>query len=159
MNREVISAIAELIGAIGVIVSLLYLAAQIRQNTRFTRAATLQAAAAQASEIHRSLSEDSETARIFRVGLSDPAQLDVDESVRFLSMLSQLFRGYESMFVQYKAGTVDELSWRAWRAGMAGVLRSPGAAHFWKVRGLAYRSDFQVAVAEAGPEGFPRPDA
>ena len=39
MNWDAIGAIAERLGAIGVVVSLLYLATQIRQNTKSVRAA------------------------------------------------------------------------------------------------------------------------
>jgi hypothetical protein len=43
MNWEAVAAIGELLGATGVIVSLLYLAVQVRQNTRQTRLAAQQA--------------------------------------------------------------------------------------------------------------------
>ena len=42
MNWEAIGAIGEVLGAIGVIVTLGYLAIQIRQNTKVTKAATAQ---------------------------------------------------------------------------------------------------------------------
>ena len=42
MNWDAIGAIAELLGAVGVIASLIYLATQIRQNTRSVRGATYQ---------------------------------------------------------------------------------------------------------------------
>jgi hypothetical protein len=42
MNWEALGASAELLGAIGVIVTLLYLAAQIRQSLKDTRAEALQ---------------------------------------------------------------------------------------------------------------------
>ena len=40
MNWEAIGAIGEILGAIAVLVTLVYLAAQIRQNSRFVKAAT-----------------------------------------------------------------------------------------------------------------------
>ncbi len=42
MNWDAIGAIAELLGAVGVIASLVYLATQLRQNTRATRASAYQ---------------------------------------------------------------------------------------------------------------------
>ncbi len=42
MNWEAISAIGELLGALGVLASLIYLAVQIRDNTRSIQAASLQ---------------------------------------------------------------------------------------------------------------------
>jgi hypothetical protein len=43
VSLEAINAVAQLIAAMGVIVSLFYLAAQIRQNTRSTRAMVVDA--------------------------------------------------------------------------------------------------------------------
>jgi len=43
VNLETISAIAQIVAAIGVIASLFYLAAQIRQNTRSQRAVVVDA--------------------------------------------------------------------------------------------------------------------
>ena len=40
MNWDAIGAIGETLGAIAVVVTLIYLAAQIRQNSRFVKAAT-----------------------------------------------------------------------------------------------------------------------
>ena len=40
MNWEAIATIAEIVGAVGVIASLIYLAAQIRQSTKVSRAET-----------------------------------------------------------------------------------------------------------------------
>ena len=47
MNWEAISAIGEILGAAGVIITLAYLAAQIRQNTKVSRGATRQDLAGQ----------------------------------------------------------------------------------------------------------------
>ena len=43
MNWEALSAIGELVGAVGVVATLFYVAVQVRQNTRAVRAATLNA--------------------------------------------------------------------------------------------------------------------
>ena len=43
MNWDAIGAIAELLGAVGVIASLVYLAGQIRQNSRLVRSSTTSA--------------------------------------------------------------------------------------------------------------------
>ena len=157
MNWEAVGAIAELLGALGVIVSLIYLAAQIRQNTRSACSASFQAAAAEAGQIYRVIAENSEAARVFRIGMQEPTKLDSDEMVRFVSLLASMFRGYENMFVQYQNRKVDEASWAAWRTSMVTALESPGGSCFWKARGRSFRQDFQRLVAESAPENFPEP--
>ena len=157
MDWNAIAAIAELLAAVGVIASLVYLATQIRQNTRTTRAASFQSAASEAAQDYRLIAGDAEVARIFRVGLIDPDQLTDDESVRFLMVMSAIFRGYENLFVQHRYGTAEEDSWAAWRSSLQASLAAPGAARFWGARGGVFREDFQALVAESAPVGFPEP--
>jgi hypothetical protein len=157
MNWDAIGAVAELVGAAGVIVSLVYLAGQIRQSTRSSRAATFHAVAAEASHLYRTIAGDSESARIFRQGMREPESLTEDDLVRFSAMLSSAFRGLENMFVQYRQGTIDEESWQAWRRSLLQILEQPGAARVWQLRGDVFREDFQHLVNELARADFPRP--
>lgn len=60
MNWEAVGAIGEVIGAIGVIVTLAYLAIQIRQNSAVVRSATRQAISTTQAEIGYRLAENPE---------------------------------------------------------------------------------------------------
>ena len=157
MNWSAIAAIAETLAAIGVIASLVYLATQIRQNTRSTRASAFQSAASEAAQDYRLIAGSTETAGIFRIGLQEPDSLTEDESVCFLMAMSAIFRGYENLFVQHRYGTAEEASWAAWRSSLKSMLEAPGAARFWEARGNVFRNDFRTLVAEAAPPGFPGP--
>ena len=159
MNWDAIAAVAELIAAVGVIASLIYLATQIRQNTRSTRAAAFQGAITEGGHIYRMIAENSEAAQIFRNGLVEPDKLTNDELFRFLMMLSSSFRGYENFFAQHLYGTADDTSWEAWVESIRSLLRSPGVALFWKTRGNVFRKDFQAFVAAEAPADFPEPGA
>ena len=70
----------------------IYLAGQIRQNTRSSQAATFHAVAAEAGHLYRSIAGDSELARIFRQGMREPEKLNEDDLIRFSAMLSSAFR-------------------------------------------------------------------
>ena len=60
MNWDALGAIAELLGAAGVIASLLYLAVQVRQNTRQTRLAAQQATVRELGVALRAQAQDRE---------------------------------------------------------------------------------------------------
>ena len=75
MNWDAIGAIAETLGAVGVIASLVYLATQIRQNTRTVRSATYQSLNGVALQSQGNLAYDGETAEIVRKGMQDGSQL------------------------------------------------------------------------------------
>ncbi len=62
MNWDAVGAMAELVGAIGVIASLIYLAIQIRQNTRSLQANTFQTVADSSGQRLMTLAQNDELA-------------------------------------------------------------------------------------------------
>ena len=89
MNWDAIGALAELLGALGVIVSLAYLAVQIRQNTaqigeqsRELRLAAIDAIAQSFSRFRDPLIRDPELAALWLRGIADYDGLDEVEQVR-----------------------------------------------------------------------------
>jgi hypothetical protein len=64
VKLEIINALAQLIAAVGVIVSLFYLAVQIRQNTRSMRAMVVNSLAQSIADVIRPMAEDRELMRV-----------------------------------------------------------------------------------------------
>ena len=95
MNWTAIGAIGEILGAAGVIITLVYLARQVRQNTRATKLSTAQSIATAARDWNRPLLLDPELAWTFQVGTEDPTQLDEKEQARFIELCFSLFRMFE----------------------------------------------------------------
>ena len=91
MNWEAIGAIAELTGALAVFLTLVYLAVQIRQNTKALQGTTLNAITAQTGEELKWASEQTDVSRMTRqlailitllMFLSPPALADDAADVR-----------------------------------------------------------------------------
>jgi len=74
MNWDAIAAIAEVVGAISVVVTLAYLATQIRQNTQSNRNVTLQTIHTQNSDWLSAL-VDADIARLFRTGQQNSKEI------------------------------------------------------------------------------------
>ena len=83
MNWDAIGALGEVIGAIAVFITLVYLTFQIRLNTKSVKAAAVQAAMTSASSTYAALAYDAEMSRIYWEGLSDFKSLPRDERRRF----------------------------------------------------------------------------
>ena len=98
MNWEAIGAVGEVGGAIGVIVTLIYLATQIRQNTRTIRLTAYDSFQRSVSEAQRSIASDPELSRINRTGLDTPDELDAAEQERFRLLLYSVFIGFQQNF-------------------------------------------------------------
>lgn len=78
MNWEMVAAIAETVGAAGVIGSVLYLAAQVRHGARATRRATAHHLNQSNRDLWAQLAADKGVARVWRTGLLDYNSLDED---------------------------------------------------------------------------------
>ena len=141
MSLEDLGNIGEFVAAIGVIVSLVYLAAQIRQNTKTVRTSTYQAVLDYSSRVNELVLSNPHVERIYRVGRRDLAQLHEDERPQFRLLLAHIMNMYETMFLQYRRGTLDEEYWNARMVGLRAVLSQPGIRAHWlgvREQGLTY---------------------
>ena len=153
MTLQDLGNVGEFIGAVGVFVSLVYLALQIRQNTenlsqntRSVRAASFHATSSLLAQFMSMLNGDAELSRIFRAGLEDPNSLDPDARDRFMNTLIQLFSYYQDVFHQHHEGLLDAELWESRRTNIASYLRTHGVQEFWKERGNLYTQSFRALV-------------
>ena len=101
MNREAIGAVGEMLGAIGVIVTLGYLAVQIRQNTRSVRASSYHAVVTNLSNLAADMGRDAPVADLFVRGVSDLQALSPTEQGQFAFLCLSVFRNYENLFYHF----------------------------------------------------------
>lgn len=126
MNWDALAAIAELLGAAGVIASLLYLAVQVRQNTRQTRLAAQQATVQELGVALRAQAQDREWAELLSRGLEAIDNLDKVERVQFLSHVGSILRLYESAYLHFQEGTLDPRFWHGFERAITDVIGYPG---------------------------------
>jgi hypothetical protein len=158
MNWEALGAIGEIVGAVAVVVTLGYLAVQIRQNTSSVRASTFQESATRAADLTRAIAEQKELARILLTGLGGLEQLEDDaDRLRFVSLLHALFRDYEDLFFQYRAGTISSESWEPRRYSLRNILPNPGFTPFWELRRLYFTESFRQFVESERETAEPLP--
>lgn len=143
MSLEQASYLGQIVGAVAVIASLLFVGVQLRQNTQAVRASTSQAHAAVYHGIIASIVDSGEFAGIWRRGLADSASLDPDERVRFVSFVSTLFRFYESSLVQWSRGQLDREHWDTVAQQAISLRGQPGIAEWWRLRRGWHSKRFQ----------------
>jgi hypothetical protein len=135
LNWEAVGAIAELLGAMGVIASLIYLAFQIRQNTQSSKAATFQSVTSDALQYALTISDNEELTRILRLGSETQDRLPEDDYRRFQQLVRVYLRFHDNIFYQYRIGTLDEGQWSGYRHSLRLVLSSPGIRSWWRAGG------------------------
>jgi hypothetical protein len=152
MSLEDLGNIGEFVAAVAVVVSLLYLAVQIRQGAASVRATMFLTSSANQSEMASHVVQDAELARIYRVGQRDFESLTEDEQIRFITYFATLFRTYEQMFQQDRMGLLDPEVWEGRREAMLRFLRRPGVQTMWRFRRHAFSKSFRDLVDAARRE-------
>lgn len=148
MTLEDLGNIGEIVGAIGVVVSLAYLAFQIRQNTRFMRSASFQEAIRDVISITDALSTDRELSRIYWKGLADFESLEQDERRRFSAYLVGLFRRFEVIVYQTRQGALDASSWEGVMQTAVITVSRPGGRAWWTQAQDLFSKEFRTYVDE-----------
>jgi hypothetical protein len=137
-----LGSIGEFLGALGVIISLIYLAVQIRQNTRSLRASTQQAVLDTQSNFSMLLLHNDNVARVFRVGIEDLGELSDDERIQLDTLLITAFRIFQNLYLQHESSMIEEELWDGYRRNMLWYMRRPGVLDWWKSRKGLYSPAF-----------------
>jgi hypothetical protein len=146
MDITALAAWGAFLGGIAVVVSLVYLAGQIRQNSKLLRASTASSTTAMNSDFSGLVVQDSEVARIFREGLADRSSLAADDMQRFNFLVSMAFSGWNQQY-QFRAdGVIGPGVWETRMLTMRRVLRLPGYRLWWTKNRDLYPGDFRNLV-------------
>ena len=151
MNWEAVGALGQIVGAIAVVVSLVYLAIQVRQNTAAIAAQAAHDALAAVREFNQHLMVNPPMARIFRIGQEDPSALTESELEQFVHIVFTFFKTAEAVHAQSMKGTLDAETWRAWEWVFMAWGQSPGFAAYWSIRRGLFTPAFQ-ALYDSWPE-------
>jgi hypothetical protein len=148
MNWDAIGAIGEIIGAVAVIVSIIYLAMQVRQNLNLVRGSGYQAAAQTANHILGGWSSNPDSLRVFITAQESYPELNREEMALAHTHFLQIINMYESLYYQYQAGVLDSNIWEGRQLMLSNFLAMPGFAAWWEEWRHIYGSNFLAYVEE-----------
>ena len=132
MNWDALGAIAELLGSVAVVVTLLFLLKQLKTNSVMIQNSTAQGAADAIATWARQLTENPELYRIYRTGLKGDSELSREEQGLFDLTLFQAFNSISSIYVQYKNGGCGEDRWESEMRVFAANFNTPGGRASWE---------------------------
>jgi len=131
MNFSEWSGVAEIVSAIGVTITLIYLAIQVRQNTRQEEFQSLQSAIQLFLNNFDQATRTKEGAEIFRNGLIRFNDLPASEQAVFHSKMHALLHGFHGVWILHKVGTLPEYELLAMRRILTELILSPGGRQWW----------------------------
>ena len=144
MDITTLAAWGEFLGGIAVVASLIYLAGQIRQNSRL-----LTASAAATTDSYNSLTntflvQDPEVARIWWDGLEDREALSEPDRRRFDPLIGITLSGFQTQFRLARNDVLDPEVLGDLERGVSFMIQQPGYLHWWSQWGEALHSgDFK----------------
>lgn len=151
MNLEAINTWAQLIAAVGVIVSLFYLGLQIRQNTRSMRAIVVDSLARSITDLLQPMAQDVMLSRAFSAAVTDWHGATADDRARALPLLFATFKLFENAWFQQRQGTLDPQQWDGWDAYIRLYYHRPGAKTWWQMRRAAFAAGFRDYLEASQP--------
>jgi hypothetical protein len=111
MNWEMVTAIGQLAAVCIGIPSLIYLALQIRAQTKERHQSVVNALTAQWGDLTRSFHDNAEFCAIYLRGVQSFADLDAVSKLRFSSFLNRFFNNFQAMFFSHRDGVLNESLW------------------------------------------------
>ena len=143
MNWSLLGAIGELVGGIGVILTLGYLAVQIRHNSRAAQASMeLEASKLLCSYVER-VSGNPQIQRINNfVANEQSGALSPEDRGQYIWLMAEFFHKAEGVFIQRKAGFISDETWAEWERVMSGLLHEDITSDWWKRRLAPYSEGF-----------------
>jgi len=130
MKLKKLSALAELVSAIAIVVTLAYLAIQTQQNTAAVQASVRQAMVADDVELIRQLLDYP----ILYSARSGDTNLSDENLIRINAYALGFIRSRENQWLQYQNGVIDERSWRTYQAAIPSMLNSELMRSWWRSR-------------------------
>ncbi len=146
MDWQAVNAISQVIAAVGVILTLVYLGAQIRQNTRAIRRSAYQELLNHIAQVNVKLIEDRSLCELsikLRSGLD---KLEEPDRMRVLAWFGTVFRHYQNAYNLLREGVITQEHWNLLSATIERNLASTGAREMWDVVRSTFTPEFQAMI-------------
>lgn len=123
---------------------MLYLAIQVRQNTRSLRASTYQAFSESFRDFRNLLVTDERLGALWFRGLRSRSELPPPQRGQFDALLMNFLRGVEVSFYQETNGLLDAAFYRGWLEEALTIWRLPGPREWWSENAQFFNADFRA---------------
>jgi len=136
-----LGSIGELIAALATLITLAYLALQLRQNTSALKSQTFQQSSMDMSLTANSISSDGELAKIVIKAEKGLQVLAPEEKVRFHFWMLVAVRRFESIYIQALYGSIEKERIKGFETSILSLLSNVGF-EWWETTKSAFSKDF-----------------
>ncbi|WOJ92145.1 hypothetical protein R0135_10130 [Congregibacter variabilis] len=145
------AAVAEIIGGAAIIASLIFVGAEVRQNTAAIRSATVQAIADQSNASNLAFATDEKLADLLFLTLKDseahkdPSKITGGDKIRLEMILRSTLRRVENIYLHVEGGVLEPEALD--RVGY-GFYRTDFAKDYWRAARAGFDQDFAKFMDE-----------
>ncbi len=125
---------AEIIGALAIIISLVYVGIQVNDSAGAVRSASANDANVALQAFYLQVGADRETSSTMYRGLMSEQALTNEEEYQFLMIVHGAFLGFQNSYLLVEEGTLDEEHLNFLDTTIANIHRLPGMKRYWRQR-------------------------
>jgi hypothetical protein len=154
--------VGELIAAVAVVVSLLLVAFEVKQNNEEQQQAMTQELITSYTDIVTLLARDRELRCAYIKGIKDYGSLNGEEALAVGAYLIALMRHREDLYLQYLDGAVKPSVWQGFDRATRIAMQRPGWQEWFNLRRDWFSDEFQAYIDSVmGPpmENLPYQDS
>jgi len=138
--------IVESIGIVAIVISLMLVAYEVRQNTLMMRAQTRDSMTEKQMTITEWVSTNEYTAKIAVLGGAGELEPGSPEHFSFVQLVQGFTREWENTFYQYEQGLFDQAEFEARRHLWVDVMRVKGIKDHWSRSKESYSPRFRAEI-------------
>ena len=151
MNWDAVGAIGEVVGAMAVVVTLAYLAIQVRENSRQLRLTSTLSINSLMNEGFDPIYNNEKNMLIWTTGLKAPDTLDESDFEIFLLFMTRLMNPFETVVTHNRLGALDQDNFKKYVAFFSNLMRTQGGAR-WLASGQMMLSDDLRQALDLAPD-------
>jgi len=160
MDWTFVGALGELLGAVAVVVSLVYLSRQVHQNTTAVRTANAVTVQGNFQQLARMFYTDREMGDLVLRAMRGDADMPPADLIAAYAWFFDFLKTAELAYYQFCNGDLDPPLWEASFQFYHAYFTTPGFRTYWAERRAAFVPAFQEAMDRwlAGESAIKRPD-
>jgi hypothetical protein len=125
-------AIGELIGAVAVVLTLVYLSIQLRQTADSIRSSVAAMGSGYSTQVWQLPIDKPEVADMLQRGDQGTENLSDNEYYRYVLFQGTILRSFEQYFILHELGTLPDDQWAGWKDALFRLLEYPGLRQAWE---------------------------
>mgnify|MGYP000326935139 CR=1 FL=1 len=138
-----IALLVEVLGGIAILISLVFVGIQLKENTKATRSSTATSTIDTMTNWYVTMGGDAETSTGFYRFLANPETMTKEERIQHIYSFHALFLTFQNSFYLSLEGTLDERIPKSLNQVVYGVKDQPGFKLYWNARKSIFFEEYR----------------